>query len=181
MKISEHFTSMGPFFFRWRGYLFLLLIPIFLLSFIGYTYPLGSHTYDLFWEIGCFFISLLGLSVRIATVGTAPRGTSERSTSKRKADVLNTTGMYSIVRHPLYLGNWLMALGVSLFHRTWFLPVIVSLLFILHYERIIFSEEEYWRANLGINFELGQQKFRSLFQDLVSTDHLSYHSVGRLL
>jgi protein-S-isoprenylcysteine O-methyltransferase Ste14 len=152
MKISEHFNFISPFFFRWRGYLFLLLIPIFLLSFIGYIYPFGSHTYDLFWEIGCFLISLLGLSVRVATVGTVPRGTSERSTSKRKADVLNTTGMYSIVRHPLYLGNWLMTLGVSLFPRTWFLPIIATLALILHYERVIFSEEEYLESKFGDQF-----------------------------
>ena len=152
MKISEHFNSIGPFFFRWRGYLFLLLLPIFLLSFIGFTYPFGSHTYDLFWEIGCFLISLLGLSVRVATAGTVPHGTSGRRTRNRKADVLNTTGMYSIVRHPLYLGNYLMALGAFLFPRTWFLPVIFSLAFILHYERVIFSEEEYLESKFGDEF-----------------------------
>ena len=152
MKISEHFSHIGPFFFRWRGYLFLLLLPIILLSFIGFSYPLSSHIFDLVWEIGCFLISLLGLSVRVLTIGTVPRGTSGRRTSKRKADVLNTTGMYSIVRHPLYLGNYLMVLGVSLFPRTWFLPIIVSLAFILHYERVIFSEEEYLESKFGDEF-----------------------------
>jgi protein-S-isoprenylcysteine O-methyltransferase Ste14 len=152
MKISEHFTYIGPFFFRWRGYLFLFLLPIILLSFIGFSYPVGSHTFDVLWEVGCFLISLLGLSVRVVTIGTVPRGTSGRRTNKRKADVLNTTGMYSIVRHPLYLGNYLMALGASLFPRTWFLPVIVSLAFILHYERVIFSEEEYLESRFGDEF-----------------------------
>jgi protein-S-isoprenylcysteine O-methyltransferase Ste14 len=104
---------------------------------------IGSHTVDLFWEIGCFLISLLGLSVRVFTVGAAPRGTSGRSTRKPRAVVLNTTGMYSIVRHPLYTGNYLIALGTSLFSRTWALPIIVSLAFILHYQRVIFCEEEY--------------------------------------
>jgi protein-S-isoprenylcysteine O-methyltransferase Ste14 len=152
MKISEHFTYIGPFFFRWRGYLFLFLLPIILLSFIGFSYPIGSHAIDVLWEVGCFLISLLGLSVRVVTIGTVPRGTSGRRTSKRKADVLNTTGMYSIVRHPLYLGNYLMALGASLFPRTWFLPIIVSLAFILHYERVIFSEEEYLESRFGDEF-----------------------------
>jgi len=152
MKISEYFSYTGHFFFRWRGYLFLLLLPIISLSFIGFSYPMGSHTLDLLWEFSCFFISLLGLSVRVVTVGTVPRGTSGRRTSRRKADVLNTTGMYSIVRHPLYLGNYLMALGVSLFPRTWFLPIIVSLAFILHYERVIFSEEEYLESRFGDEF-----------------------------
>jgi protein-S-isoprenylcysteine O-methyltransferase Ste14 len=152
MKISEHFNNTGPFFFRWRGYLFLFLVPLILLSFVGFTFPFGSHVFDLFWEIGCFLVSLLGLSVRVFTVGSVPRGTSERSTKKRKADVLNTAGMYSIVRHPLYLGNYLMVLGISLFSRTWFLPLIVSLAFVLHYERVIFAEEEYLESKFGDEF-----------------------------
>lgn len=152
MKISEHFTYGSPFFFRWRGYLFSLLLPIILLSFMGFTFPFHSHTIDLFWEIGCFFISLMGLSVRFLTVGSVPRGTSGRSTRERRADVLNTTGMYSIVRHPLYLGNYLIALGISLFPRAWFLPIIISLAFILHYERVIFAEEEYLETKFGDEF-----------------------------
>ena len=152
MKISEHFSYISPFFFRWRGYLILVLLPIILLSFIRFSYPFGSHKFDLLWEIGCFLISLLGLSVRVLTVGTVPHGTSGRSSRKRKADVLNTTGMYSIVRHPLYLGNYFIALGASLFPRTWFLPIIVSLAFILHYERVIFSEEEYLESKFGDEF-----------------------------
>ncbi len=146
------FSHIGPFYFRWRGRLFVLLFPIILLSYIGFHYPFGSRRYDLYWEIGCFLISLLGLSVRVLTVGTIPYGTSGRGTRKRRADVLNTAGMYSIVRHPLYLGNYLMVLGVSLFPRAWFLPIIVTLAFILHYERIIFSEEEYLESKFGDEF-----------------------------
>jgi protein-S-isoprenylcysteine O-methyltransferase Ste14 len=152
MKISEHFIHMGPLFFRWRGYLIVLLFPIILLSFIRFNYPFGSHIFDFLWEIGCFLISLLGLSVRVLTVGTVPHGTSGRSSRKRGADVLNTTGMYSIVRNPLYLGNYFIALGASLFPRTWFLPIIVSLAFMLLYERVIFSEEEYLESKFGDEF-----------------------------
>ena len=122
------------------------------MSFIGFSYPMGSQTFGLLWEVGCFLISLLGLSVRVLTVGTVPLGTSGRSTRKPKADVLNTTGMYSIVRHPLYLGNYFIAFGISLFPRTWFLPIIVSLAFILHYERVIFSEEVYLESKFGDEF-----------------------------
>ena len=152
MQISEHFSSIGSSFFRWRGYLFLFLLPIILLSFIGFSYRMGSPTFEFLWEFGCFLISLLGLSVRVLTVGTVPRRTSGRGTKKPIADILNTTGMYSIARHPLYVGNYLIALGVSLFPRTWALPIIVSLAFILHYERVIFGEEEYLESKFGDEF-----------------------------
>ena len=158
MKLSEYFSYRGRFFFEWRGYLFLLLLPIIGLSFVGFGYPYGSHALDLLWEFGCFFISLLGLSVRVFTVGTVPRGTSGRGTSRRRAEVLNTTGMYSILRNPLYLGNYLIALGISLFPRAWFLPIIMSLAFILHYERVIFSEEEYLESRFGDEFRAWAEK-----------------------
>ncbi len=151
MKISEYLSYIGPFFFRWRGYLFLPLLPIFLLSFIPCK-PISSPMDDLLWEVGCFLIALLGLSVRVLTVGTVPRGTSGRGTKKPGANVLNTTGMYSIVRHPLYLGNYFMTLGISLFPRTWLLPIIVSLALIVHYKIVISSEEEYLESKFGDEF-----------------------------
>jgi len=122
------------------------------LEFYRIRFSLWLSPLDLFCEIGCFLVSLLGLSVRVLTVGTVPRGTSGRSTKKPGANVLNTTGMYSIVRHPLYLGNYFMTLGISLFPRTWFLPIIVSLAFIVHYKIVISSEEEYLESKFGDEF-----------------------------
>lgn len=162
MEMSEHFTNISPFFFKWRGYLFLFLLPIILLSFIGFAFPFESHMVDLFWEFGCFLLSLLGLCVRAFTVGTVPHGTSGRSTREKRADILNTTGMYSIVRHPLYLGNYLMALGIFLFPRTWFLPIIGSLALILHYERVIFGEEEYLKGKFGEEFRIWAEKVTTI-------------------
>ena len=122
------------------------------LEFYRIRFSLWLSPLDLFWEIGCFLVSLLGLSVRVLTVGTVPRGTSGRSTKKPGANFLNTTGMYSIVRHPLYLGNYFIALGIFLFPRTWFLPIIGSLAFIVHYKIVISSEEEYLESKFGDEF-----------------------------
>jgi hypothetical protein len=87
--------------------------------------------------------------VRVATVGFVPKDTSQRNRARPQAEALNTTGFYSVVRHPLYLGNYLMWLGVALFPRVWWAPVIVSLVFWLYYERIMFAEEEYLRRRFG--------------------------------
>ena len=51
--------------------------------------------------------------IRIYTVGTTPAGTSGRNRDKQIAEKLNKTGVYSIIRHPLYLGNLLIWLGVA--------------------------------------------------------------------
>jgi protein-S-isoprenylcysteine O-methyltransferase Ste14 len=152
MKLADHFTCAGTVLFRWRSYLPLLLIPAFVASFWGPRIALSSRGQTLGWEIGCFLVAMLGVGVRLFTVGTAPRGTSGRNTRDQKADTLNTTGPYSVVRHPLYLGNYLIALGLACFSRTWFLPVLVTLAALLYYERIAAREEQYLEQKFGDAF-----------------------------
>jgi protein-S-isoprenylcysteine O-methyltransferase Ste14 len=152
MRLVEHWTTTGDALFRRRSWIPLLLLPLFLASFLGQRYRFESHTAGLIWEIGCFAVSLVGIGLRIYTTGTSPRGTSGRNTREQKATALNTTGPYSIVRHPLYVANYLIGLGLSLFSRTWFLPVIVSLATVLYYERIAAREEEFLDGRFGPAF-----------------------------
>ncbi len=152
MRVVDEFIRTGDVLFRWRSYLPLLLIPSFLASFVGATYLLNSHTLDLVWEIACLFLSMTGLAIRAFTVGTAPHGTSGRNTRHQRAEVLNTTGPYSVLRHPLYVANSLIALGLACFSRTWFLPIIVSLTAFLYHERIAAREEEYLEDKFGEAF-----------------------------
>jgi len=100
---------------------------------------------DLVWEIICLTISLLGLGIRMFTLGFVPKGTSGRNTRRVKGDLLNTTGMYSIVRHPLYLGNFFIGLGISLFLHLWWFTLLFGLVFWIYYERIVFAEEAFLR------------------------------------
>src|SRR5205823_2651529 len=81
-----------------------------------------------------------------------PRGTSGRNTRAQKASSLNTTGAYSVVRHPLYIANGLIAFALSLFCRVWFVPVIVVLATLLYYERIAAREEEFLDETFGEAF-----------------------------
>jgi len=137
---------------RWRSYLPLLVLALVIGSLTSFEYPRGSHTRDRAWELFCFSVSLLGLAVRSLAVGHASRGTSGRDTRCPVAERLNTTGMYSIVRHPLYLGNFLIWSGVGLFPREWWLTLVVLLVFALYYERIMFAEEEFLRDRFGDAF-----------------------------
>ena len=152
MRLAEHWTSTGDALFRRRSWLPLLLLPLVLASFFGPHYAFHSPITDRIWEVGCFGIALAGIALRVFTTGTSPRGTSGRNTRTQKATELNTTGPYSIVRHPLYLANSLIGLGMALFSRTWFLPIIVSLATLLYYERIAAREEEFLDASFGAAF-----------------------------
>ncbi len=144
---------MGAWLFRWRSYIPLLLIAVILPALRQYSYPFGSHIYDLYWEGFCLVVSMFGLLIRGFTVGYAPRRTSGRNTKNQVADTLNTTGMYSITRNPLYLGNYFMMLGVLLFVRVWWVPVIYTLAFWLYYERIIIAEEAFLMEKFGAEYE----------------------------
>lgn len=145
MLLREELERSGTWLFRWRSFLPLLVLLPIVAAFRDFEYPFRSHRMDLIWEIVCLTISLLGLSIRICTIGFVPKGTSGRNTRRVKGDLLNKTGMYSIVRHPLYLGNFFIGLGISLFLHLWWFTLLFALVFWLYYERIIFAEEEFLR------------------------------------
>jgi protein-S-isoprenylcysteine O-methyltransferase Ste14 len=117
-------------------------------------FPFGKLWIHEIWEETCLGISFLGLLVRALTIGYAPAGTSGRNTEEQFADSLNTTGLYSVVRHPLYLGNFLIGLGIALVAWVWWLPVIYALAFCVYYERIMFAEELFLHKNFGSEFDL---------------------------
>lgn len=152
MALREEFESTGNWLFRWRSYLPLAIIGIFLLALREFEYPGRSETLDHLWEALCLLASFLGLGIRVFTIGHTPKGTSGRNTRQQVADTLNTTGMYSTVRNPLYLGNFFMGLGIALFAYLWWLTLIYILAFWLYYERIIFAEEAYLRNKFGIDY-----------------------------
>ena len=149
MSLRGHFERSGNWLFRKRGYLPLLLGAVLVPALAEFEFPGGSHSRDLRWEILCLTISLVGLGIRVAVIGYVPAGTAGRNTGEHVAKTLNTSGLYSVVRHPLYLGNCIMWLGVLMFPRVWWCPVIGILAFWLYYERIMFAEEEFLRREHG--------------------------------
>jgi protein-S-isoprenylcysteine O-methyltransferase Ste14 len=149
MLLRENLELTGQWLFRWRSYLPLVLIALLPTALSDYRHPFDSHRWDLAWELGCFGVSLVGLAIRVLTLGHAPAGTSGRNQRRQCADELNITGLYSCVRNPLYLGNYFMYLGVALMPRLWWLPALLTLGFALYYERIVFAEERFLESKFG--------------------------------
>lgn len=153
MPLREEFEATGNWLFRRRSWLPLILYAFALIVML--LYPLETHfrITDRNWGLTCLVISMLGQVVRAITVGYTPKGTSGRNTEQQVADSLNQTGIYSVVRHPLYLGNFLMWLGLFLFVGPWWFATICCLLYWLYYERIMVAEEEFLRQHYGETYE----------------------------
>jgi protein-S-isoprenylcysteine O-methyltransferase Ste14 len=153
VALREEFEDSGRWLFRWRGYLPLALFVPLLAGLSGASGVAAGARSDPLWEALCLAVSLVGVGIRIATVAHTPGGTSGRRTvGGPSALALNTTGMYSVVRHPLYLGNYFQWLGVAMLARSPWVVVTVSLAFWVYYERIMFAEEEYLRRAFGADF-----------------------------
>jgi protein-S-isoprenylcysteine O-methyltransferase Ste14 len=147
MALINELEKQGNFLFKYRGQfpvvLFILAIPF--LYFTNSTQPLLAENYTFI----AIALSVVGFLIRAYTIGTTPRGTSGRNTKEQVAEVLNSTGVYSMVRHPLYLGNYFMWIGIVVFTFNWYFVFVVSLLYWVYYERIMFAEERFLERKFG--------------------------------
>jgi len=153
MPLKEEFESSGNWLFKRRSWLPLVLYAFALLTMFYYAESTHLYITNWRWGLTCLGVSFLGLLVRIITVGYTPKGTSGRNTEKQVAETLNQTGIYSVVRHPLYLGNFLMWLGLFLYIGLWWFVIICCLIYWLYYERIMYAEEAFLTRTYGEQYE----------------------------
>lgn len=107
----------------------------------------------LVWQWFALAVAFGGVAIRCAAVGFAPDGTSSRDTHRLRAPGLNSTGMYSVVRHPLYLGSAVMWVGAAMSMRVWWLVAIVALVYWLYIERVMLVEEAFLQRTFGTTFD----------------------------
>ena len=154
MALREEFEKSGNWLFRHRSHLPFLMVPILLLALVNSDRleKMFGERAETAWEIFSVLVSLAGYAVRCLTVGWVPEGTSGRNTKGQLAESLNVDGIYSVVRHPLYLGNFLLLLGIVLFVEVWWFVLICVLSFWLYYERIMYAEEAFLMHKFGTDY-----------------------------
>lgn len=154
--LFEEMVRQGDWLFRWRSYLPFMIAPIFVLFFYEADWFHWSYSWlsEEAWHIGCLSITLIGFACRIAVAGFALQGTSGRNTVKQNASLLNSTGMYSVVRHPLYFSNFLIFVGFVLLFKSATLLMITAMFFFLYYERIMLAEEAFLEGRFGAEFRV---------------------------
>ena len=66
---------------------------------------------------------------------------------------LITTGPYAYIRHPIYVGNLLIGLGMIFLSEAFPLTLLLLAFFALHHVIIIPAEEEFLKEKLGEGFD----------------------------
>ena len=136
---------LGKFLFRFRSF---TPLPLILLTFIFFK-PISPSW---LWTAVGLAAAFLGEGIRIHCVGYAGSGTSGRE-SYLKADSLNTSGLYSLTRNPLYWGNGLIFAGLLIVYaQPWALALFIVFLF-LQYHFIVLAEESFLREQYGSAYE----------------------------
>lgn len=153
MALFEEMRGQGNWLFRYRGILPLFILAMTLLTYLDELSDGEIAANHGTGDLMLLSVSILGLMIRVFTIGYAAQGTSGRNTATQRADTLNTKGIYSVVRHPLYLGNFLMWLGLCLLTREIPFILFFTALYWLYYERIMLAEEEYLREKFGTEYE----------------------------
>ena len=148
MKASSK-LEYGNFLFKHRG---ILPVPIIIFSLVYYFF---SNSYEItqFQYLLSLSISISGLILRVYAVGYAFHKTSGKNTAKQIAESLNTSGIYSVLRNPLYLANFLNWLGIVLLLSDIILTVFITLFFIHIYYYIILVEENFLKEKFKKKYE----------------------------
>lgn len=154
MALIEEMDRSGNWLFSWRSFLPLVLffgaIPVVLFGDVSWNTMSAAPDASWVWPLVCLAVGMAGQKVRGLCVGFTPAGTSGRNTKEGQvAESLNTKGMYSMCRHPLYLGNLLMWLGIVMYMGHLWFAVAFLLVYALYYERIMFAEEQFLRGKFG--------------------------------
>ncbi len=166
VKQAEWTLNFGQWLFRRRSVMPAFLAVALLPALDSFQFIQNCHVRQIYWELGCLTISLFGLFVRGLTVAFIREGSSGRELSTPRADRLNTSGLYSVVRNPLYFGNMLIWFGiVSMLHQWWLSGLILLISYIYH-RTIIVAEEAYLASRFGSAYLEWRQRTPAFIPDL---------------
>lgn len=134
--------------FRYRA---ISVVPVILaIYFVFQAGDAGRFNSPL--NLAGFLLALLGAATRVIAVGHAKPFTSGRE-NFLKAESLNTSGLYAIVRNPLYVGNFLIYNGILVAYSSIGALVFFNAFFAVNYYFIIMAEERYLEGQFGAAYD----------------------------
>ena len=139
-------TAIGRFLFRYRAVIAAVAFGFLMLAADPFTGPAGH------------ILVLLGLLIRTWAAGYI--GVDARA-RKFVGEYRIIKGPYRLLKHPLYVGNFLLVVGVLLiFNPPFWMGALYVILYWSMYGAILFSEVEYMRGKPArkTNFKLKNLK-----------------------
>ncbi|MEZ5305950.1 MAG: isoprenylcysteine carboxylmethyltransferase family protein [Pyrinomonadaceae bacterium] len=95
-----------------------------------------------FWVLVGYAVGLLGLAIRAWSAGHI-----------RKNRELAVSGPYAFTRNPLYLGSFVMGIGVTMGSAKWWLVLLFAILFMGIYLPVMSVEQDELTELFGTEFE----------------------------
>jgi len=97
-------------------------------------------------------VALVGQVARSANVGLEYiiRGGKDHQVYAEK---LVTAGLYSHVRNPMYVANFLLVLGMSIASNSWVFLLCAIPIVLLWHAAIVAAEEDFLRGKFGAEFD----------------------------
>ncbi len=165
MVLRDKMVRAGRWLFRWRAYTYVVLFLCAAWE-VLVAFPTGWNSADRRpWGLAGLAVALAGVAWRVYTAGHVAPGTSGRSTREPRGEALNTTGAYSIVRNPLYLGNYLIVLGCAIPLASLGAVVVVSAAYWIAHVPIVAAEDDYLRHRFDPGFEAWARKTPAFLPD----------------
>ena len=150
MTTQNRSEKLGNQFFKYRGQIPVLFFM--LAFFLMHYFPAQNKWLDQSNTLIAVSLVVLGHLIRALAVGKRAAHTSGRNRDEQVAEALNSTGIYSMVRHPLYLGNITTYMGWVVLTGIWWLIPIMLLVFLFYYRFIIYAEEQFLTRKFGQDY-----------------------------
>lgn len=143
--------ASGAFFFRFRNALFPMVF-VFLFLFTRPALFLGNASLDQLVTVFGGLIAVSGQLFRLAVIGFAyiKRGGKD---GKVYADTLVIQGFYAHTRNPMYVGNFLIMLGLGVIYGSPWIYFFVIPFFSFVYLSIVTAEERYLKSKFGAAYD----------------------------
>jgi protein-S-isoprenylcysteine O-methyltransferase Ste14 len=139
---ESSFVDIGEKLFEWRDY---TPIPLIILLLFAAEPSVRSAT------LGTLFV-VAGELLRVYSVAFIGSISRTRNTSSTGSGLISR-GPFSWVRNPLYVGNFMISFGMSVFSGVSWLMILTVLLFAFQYYAIVKYEEKLLTERFGAEYE----------------------------
>lgn len=156
MALLEEYEKQGRGLSKYgKAIPFTALILSYALLLKGEIYPNSfyfqeSRAEELYENL-CLLFSFFGFVVYAYALGTST-ALSGKKIKGRVAESYHGTGLYSVVRHPKFIGMVIMWMGPALMTGFLWFEIAYWLFCWLYFERIMFAEEMHIRNQLSSNY-----------------------------